>query len=96
MENDIHTRITLIFLPLSCSPFSSGIVSDLFPGLVEKEVDYEILEAGIRKSIGQIGLQDVNGEFYFSHIIRTILRFLAVGLYVCVLKLSIILFLYIL
>ncbi|KAM0726282.1 Dynein axonemal heavy chain 1 [Formica fusca] len=38
----------------------NGIVSDLFPGLIEKPVDYGILEAGIRKSIRQMGLEDVN------------------------------------
>ncbi|XP_072745723.1 dynein axonemal heavy chain 1 [Anoplolepis gracilipes] len=42
----------------------NDIVSDLFPGLIEKLVDYgnywTILEAGIRKSIEQMGLQDVN------------------------------------
>ncbi|RLU27110.1 hypothetical protein DMN91_000909 [Ooceraea biroi] len=38
----------------------NSIVSDLFPGFIEKPVDYGILETGIRKSIRQMGLEDVN------------------------------------
>lgn len=47
-----------------------GIVSDLFPGLIEKPVDYGILEADIRKSIRQMGLEAVNGKFSLSFITR--------------------------
>ncbi|XP_011707083.1 PREDICTED: dynein heavy chain 1, axonemal-like, partial [Wasmannia auropunctata] len=38
----------------------NGIVSDLFPGLTEKPVDYGILETSIRRSIQQMGLEDVD------------------------------------
>ncbi|KAG5345241.1 DYH1 protein, partial [Acromyrmex charruanus] len=38
----------------------NDIVSDLFPKLIEKPVDYGILEAGIRRSIRQMGLEDVD------------------------------------
>ncbi|XP_043269180.1 dynein axonemal heavy chain 1-like [Venturia canescens] len=38
----------------------SGIVSDLFPKLIEVPVDYGILDAGIRQTILQMGLKDVN------------------------------------
>lgn len=62
-----------ISFSLSLVLFFPGIVSDLFPGLVEKEMDYEILKASIRKSVKQMGLQDVNGEFYFLfYIIRNV------------------------
>ncbi|KYN02640.1 Dynein heavy chain 1, axonemal [Cyphomyrmex costatus] len=40
-------KLVLIFLFLD-------IVSDIFPGLIEKPMDYEILEAGIRRSIRQM------------------------------------------
>jgi hypothetical protein len=43
----------------------SGIVSDLFPGLIEKPIDYGILEMGIRDSIKEMGLEEVDGEFSF-------------------------------
>ncbi|XP_018339413.1 PREDICTED: dynein heavy chain 1, axonemal-like isoform X2 [Trachymyrmex septentrionalis] len=38
----------------------NDILSDLFPKLIEKPVDYGILEAGIRRSIIQMGLEDVD------------------------------------
>ncbi|KYQ60378.1 Dynein heavy chain 1, axonemal [Trachymyrmex zeteki] len=38
----------------------NDIVSDLFPGIIEKPVDYGILETGIRRSIKQMGLEDVD------------------------------------
>jgi len=40
-------------------------VSDLFPGLIEKSIDYGILETGIRDAIKEMGLEDVDGEFIF-------------------------------
>lgn len=46
------------------------IISDLFPGLIEKPVDYGILEAGICSSIKQMGLENVDGEFSFLLIIH--------------------------
>ncbi|XP_024940673.1 dynein heavy chain 1, axonemal [Cephus cinctus] len=46
----------------------NGIVSDLFPKLVEETVDHGILEAGIRRSIKKMGLQDVNE--YVSKVIQ--------------------------
>lgn len=48
--------------------FFLDIVSDLFPKLIEKPVDYGILEAGIRRSIKQMGLEDVDGKFTFPFI----------------------------
>lgn len=41
----------------------SGIVSDLFPRLVEEAVDYGILEKSIRTNITQMGLEDVDGNY---------------------------------
>ncbi|XP_023289892.1 dynein heavy chain 1, axonemal [Orussus abietinus] len=38
----------------------NGIVSDLFPRMVEKAVDHGILEAGIRRTIKKMGLLDVD------------------------------------
>ncbi|XP_018365084.1 PREDICTED: dynein heavy chain 1, axonemal-like [Trachymyrmex cornetzi] len=38
----------------------NDIISDLFPELIEKPVNYGILEAGIRRSIRQMGLEDVD------------------------------------
>jgi len=40
----------------------SGIVSDLFPKIREKPVDYGILEEAIRKSCIKENLKDVDGE----------------------------------
>lgn len=41
----------------------SGIVSDLFPRMVEEAVDYGALELAIRNSCLVLGLEDVKGEF---------------------------------
>ncbi|XP_039313454.1 dynein heavy chain 1, axonemal [Solenopsis invicta] len=38
----------------------NGIISDLFLNIIEKSVDYGILETGIRSSIKQMGLEDVD------------------------------------
>lgn len=40
----------------------NGIVSDLFPKISEKPVDYGILEEAIRKSCIKENLKDVDGE----------------------------------
>lgn len=40
----------------------NGIVSDLFPKIREKPVDYGILEEAIRKSCIKENLKDVDGE----------------------------------
>lgn len=39
----------------------NGIVSDLFPRMVEETIDYGILEASIKQSCIKMGLEDVNG-----------------------------------
>lgn len=44
--------------------FYSGIVSDLFPRLEEKPVDYGILEAEIRATSLRMGLEDVDGIYF--------------------------------
>lgn len=46
------------------SSFYSGIVSDLFPLLEEKPVDYGILEAEIRATSLRMGLEDVDGIYF--------------------------------
>lgn len=40
----------------------TGIVMDLFPGLVEIPDDHSILEESIRQSIREMGLKEVDGE----------------------------------
>lgn len=58
---DIHKN-KLISLYIN---FFLDIISDLFPGLIEIPMDYGVLEAGIHRSIKQMGLEDVNGESNF-------------------------------
>lgn len=40
----------------------AGIVSDLFPGVKEEQVDHGVLVDAIRKASSRQGLQDVDGE----------------------------------
>lgn len=46
------------------SLYFTGIVSDLFPRMLEEPVDYGILEASIKSSCINLGLEDVDGEFF--------------------------------
>lgn len=39
----------------------NGIVTDLFPRMIEEAIDYGILEASIRESCLKMGLEDVDG-----------------------------------
>lgn len=50
-----------LFLALLQQSKLTGIVSDLFPRMVEEAVDYGALELAIRKSCIVLGLEDVNG-----------------------------------
>lgn len=43
--------------------YSIGIVSDLFPRMVEETIDYGILEGSIRQCCVKKGLEDVDGEY---------------------------------
>lgn len=45
-----------------CLSYRLGIVSDLFPRMVEEPVDYGVLEESIRASCITMGLEDVNGK----------------------------------
>lgn len=55
-----------LFLALSQQSKLTGIVSDLFPRMVEEAVDYGALELAIRKSCIVLGLEDVNGTVLVS------------------------------
>lgn len=52
------------------NPTIPGIVSDLFPRMVEEAVDYGILEQAIRSTAIKNGLEDVNGKLRMLQIIR--------------------------
>lgn len=50
-----------IFLQFKCEISFSGIVSDLFPRMIEEAVDYGALEKSIKASCLEMLLQDVDG-----------------------------------
>lgn len=52
----------------------SGIASDLFPRLEEKEVDYGILEAEIRAAILKMGLEDIDGMNFYCISQRSVVK----------------------
>lgn len=49
-----------------------GIVSDLFPRMVEEEIDYGVLDQAIRAACLKLNLQDVDGKHLFKIITEII------------------------